>query len=224
MDNNLNELFFINGQNNDENEINNNNDNDNGNDNYSKWTLIIFLLLVGILLINELYYLYVQIKDYIFDINNTIDIVFDKCIKYPSLSRLYISAFFILLYIALIISSIICSVHSEELFQKLFYVLIYFILYLLGPLLTGFSTLGILFYRRICFSCINNDPKRILFDSYTFLCLICSEFIGINALLIYNNFDTQYNLNNSIRFKENGNYFLGKLFWKVTYWRRRGLN
>ena len=221
MDNNLDELFFVDGQNLNENEINNNNDNDNGNN--SIWPLIFFLFLVGILLVNELYYLHVLIKDYIFDINNTTDIVFDKCIKFPSLSRLYISVFFILLLIGLIISSIIFHLHNEELFQKLFHVFIYFILYLLGPLLTGFTTLGILFYRRICFSCINNDPNRILFDSYTFLCLICSEFIGINALLVYNNFDTKYNLNNSIRFKENGNYFLGKLFWKATQWRRRGL-
>ena len=186
--------------------------------------LYIFLIfLVSILLVSEINNLYDQIKNYIFELNNASDLFFERCIKYQSLNDLYISIFFIIFNTFLIISSIVFQLNDDEVFQKLFFVSLYFVLYLLGPILTGFSTLGIIFYRRICFACTNNDPYTKYFDSYTFLSLICAEFIGINALLIYNNFETKYNLNSSIRFKDNGNYFLGKLFWKATQWRRRGI-
>ena len=197
------------------------NDRNNDRNENSKWSLYFFIFLISFLLLNEIYYLNNQIKNYIFELNNASELVFERCVKYQSLNELYKSIFFIIFITFLIISSIVFQLNNEEAFQKFFFVLLYFILYLLGPILTGFCTLGIFFYRRICFACDNNDPYTRYFDSYTFLTLICAEFIGINALLIYNNFETKYNLNSSIRFKDNGNYFLGKLFWKATQWRRR---
>ena len=201
------------------NNIGNNNNNDNDNDSFFYFG--IFLILFGILILNEVYYLIAIINAYILDSNKLSDIAFETCVRYPFMSQLYTSFFYIIFLLGItILVAMFKLINNEELVQKLIYSYLNLAFYFLGPILTGLCTVGILFYQKVCYVCINNDPNKIQFDSYTFLTLIIWEFIGINILFGYNNFYCKNIFHDSIRFDENGNYFLGKLFWKATQWRR----
>ena len=214
--NNLDEFLLDNNYDNNVNEFNNN---DNNNDSF--FFFYIFLILFGILILNEVYYLKAIINAYILDPNKLTDIAFETCVKYPFMSQLYASFFYIIFLLGITISVIMFKLlNNEELIKKIIYSYLNLTFYFLGPILTGLCTVGLLFYQKLCYVCINNDPKKIIFDSYTFLTLIIWEFIGINILFGYNNFNCKNIFYDSIRFDENGNYFLGQLFWKATQWRR----
>ena len=181
----------------------------------------LFLILITYFLYSEIYSLYYFIIYFQNKINTTSDSVFERCIKYPSLNEIYKSILFLLIIIDLFLFMCIFEINNEELVSKIFYAFIHFNYYLFGPVLTGFSTLGLIFYDKICFYCLNDDPSIRNFDFSIFLVFLLSLFLGINILLGYNGLDTFNFLIESLGFKEGSNYFLGKLFWKTAQWRRR---
>ena len=228
IDNNdLNQVLIDNNNINDnDNNDNNHNENMDNRDNInfcSSFSFTIFLCVILICFIyNEIYRLIYQINFFRYQIKTESDIIFEKCIKYPSLGGIYIKffSFFVIFgtFILLLVPNI---VNDEQLLTKMIFTVINFNFYIFGPLWTGFSTLGLLFYNKICYICKNNDPQNLEFDFTTFLILIISFFFGINILLGHNSIGSMNYLTESIRFTDEGNYFYGKLFWKIAQWRRR---
>ena len=196
----------------------------NNNSNNSCFCIVVLIILIISFLYSEIYSLYSYINNFTYEMNKTSDIIFEQCIKYPSLLQIYLSIFYIFVITLLLFSVIIFYIPNDEYAQKFFASFMYFISYLLGPILTAFSVLGLLLYNKVFFICEKNDPSNMNFDYATFLFLLLSIFIGINILLGYNALDSFNLLTESIRFKEEGNYFLGKIFWKVTQMRRRSDN
>ena len=94
----------------------------------------------------------------------------------------------------------------------------------LGSLLTGLSILGLIFYKKIFNICSDKDPSITSFDYGSFFALILFLVAGFCFLLGFNTIKAYNLLTESIRFQENGNYFLGKLFWKCASMRRRPEN
>ena len=233
--------------NNDNNHNNNNNDNNNNNENefiinnneanlnnyayfyqpqndnnaITSCRRISFLItLIIILFYFEFSNLYYSIKNLFYDIKTIPDDVIDKCIKYPDLTQIYCSIFFIFLILDILLFFIILQIQDEELASKIFLSYGHLNFYLFGPLATGFSLLGLIFYDKVCYICENDNPIYRYFDYSTFLLCLIWLFIGINVLLGYNSMQTYKFFQESITFKEDGSYFLGKLFWKVANWRR----
>ena len=238
MDNELNQLLLDNNNDNNDNninDINNNNDNNdfnfnanillqrqqNGNLQNISWTSIFIYLAIYIFIC---YSEFISLSNSIINlIHNTKTLpydIIDKCIKYPSLTQIYFTIFYIFIFTGIFLFFIIFEIHNEDFLILIFDSFVNFIFYFLGPLLTGFSGLGIIFYYKVCYLCLGNDPNNVIFDGYTFLLLLIWLFIGINILLGYNSLQTFKFFQDSLSFKDEGSYFLGKLFWKIANWRR----
>jgi len=223
MDNNNNDLnqILIDNDNVNVNEFLNDNDNQNGNTLDSYYVSLIFFVLLSFCLFME-FQTFLKYMNYFFQrIQTGPDEFFEKCVKYQTLTQIYISLFYIMFLLALIVSTPLFIFEDSELSQKIIYAIINFLSYLLGPLLTGFTTLGLIFYNKVCYICDRNDPTKYMIDYYTFLVFVFAEFVGINIFLGYNTISVFNYLQNSIKFKDEGNYFIGKLFWKFGQWRRR---
>ena len=230
--NDLNEVLLDNNHNNDNDNDNNYNDNnddenmDNIRDNinlFSSCSFTVFLFVILIcFLYNEVYRLIYLINFFRYQIKTESDIIFEKCIKYPSLAGIYIKCFSFLVIFGLFTLLLIPNIISDDqLLTKMIFAVFSFNFYIFGPLWTGFSTLGLIFANKICYICQNDDPQNLKFDFTTFLILIISFFFGINILLGRNSIGSINYLTESIRFTDEGNYFYGKLFWKIAQWRRR---
>ena len=129
--------------NNDNNHNNNNNDNNNNNENefiinnneanlnnyayfyqpqndnnaITSCRRISFLITLMIILFYfEFSNLYYSIKNLFYDIKTIPDDVIDKCIKYPNLTQIYYSIFFIFLILDILLFFIILQIQDEELF------------------------------------------------------------------------------------------------------------
>ena len=219
--NNLNQLLL--GNNADVIQNLNDHEENNHNCNSFLYQSTFFIIFVYFLYI-QIDSLYNSINYFTNEINTTPDIIFEKCKKYPSLKDIYFSIFTILFVTFVLISVLIINIQNNEIVERLSSILLSFFLYLLGPLSTGLGILGLLYFNKICFICSDNDPTNMRFDYTTFLYLLTLIFIGLLFLYGSCGLKSNYLLMDSIRFKEEGNYFLGKLFWKCTYFCRRPEN
>ena len=111
--NNLDEFLLDNNYDNNVNEFNND---DNNNDSF--FFFYIFLILFGILILNEVYYLKAIINAYILDSNKLTDIAFETCVKYPFMSQLYASFFYIIFLLGITISVIMFKLLNNEEFKN----------------------------------------------------------------------------------------------------------
>ena len=170
-DNNLNQLLIGN----DAPFIQNLNDYEENNRPLFLCLAIIFFLIIYFYYI-QIYTLYSSINYFIYEINTASDIIFEKCKKYPSLKDIYSSIFNILFITSLLISAVIINIQNNEIAEKLFSIFINFFFYLVGPLLTGFSIMGLIFYDKVCFICSGNDPTNMSFDYSSFLSLFIFFF------------------------------------------------
>ena len=222
--NNLNQILIDNDNNND-NDSNDNMENDARNNirAASSFSCAIFVFIILIcILYNEIFSLINLINFLRYQLQSASDIIIEKCVKYPSIAGIYIKCFSIFIIIGIFSLFLIPNTsNDEQLLSKILFTVFNFNFYIFGPVWTGFSTLGLIFYNRICYICKNNDPQDIQFDFTTFLILIISFCFGINILLGKNSIESINYLTESIRFTEEGNYFYGKLFWKIAQWRRR---
>ena len=220
FENNLNQALIE--DNNNNNFENNEQDEEEINSPFaSNFFFIILMIAFLYYIIEEINYLIYSIPSTFINNNMISDNVFEKCIKYQSIANIYTSLSFIIICLLFTFPFFLNYIQNEELIQKLLFVYIYYFCYFLGPLITGFSLLGLLFYKNICYYCINNNPNQLEFDFSLFLNITIFFLIGINVCIGFNSVDSHNYMQESIKFKDGSNYIIGKLFWLIAQKRRR---
>ena len=182
--------------------------------------LIFITILVLYYIYDEFCILFSLLPKFFYPDNKISDNVYETCIKYPSMVEIYSCLFFIFISLIFIFPLFLVHIPNEEFAQKLFNIYAYFSYYILGPFSTGFSIIGLIFYKNVCYTCINNEPTNLQFDYSLLLSLVISLSLGIIITFGFNGIEVQINLLDSIKLKEGSNYLLGKLFWKMTQYRR----
>ena len=97
--------------------------------------------------------------------------------------EIYSCLFFIFISLIFIFPLFLVHIPNEEFAQKLFNIYAYFSYYILGPYSTGLSIIGLIFYKNVCYTCINNEPTNLQFDYSLLLSLVISLSLGLLLLL-----------------------------------------
>ena len=176
-----------------------------------------FVLIISLILIlmdifglyNSYEYLLNSSKKYPFE-------TFDKCIKYQSLTEIYFTLFAFLAAISACLMSIGILLGYDIFFEKFLVTFLNFNYYVFGLLLLSSSLLGIINYNKICYDCIRKDPNIQEFNLSTFLCLILLSIIGGIITFVFSSINAFEYVCNCVKFSKDGNYLLGKAFWKYA--------
>ena len=78
------------------------------------------------------------------------------------------------------------------------------------------SLVGLINYNKVCYDCIRKNPNRLEFNLSTMVCLILIAVIGGIITFIFSSMNSFDYVCDSIKFSKDGNYFLGKIFWKYV--------
>ena len=194
-------------------QINQIEDNSNNGEKFSA----LFILIIAILLIGmdalSLYYSYQFIlaasKRYSF-------IVFDTCIKYQSITEMYFTLFALLAAVSAALMALGITIGYDLFFEKFLTTFINFNYYVFGVLLFSSSIVGLFYYNKVCYDCIGKDPKNLDFNLSTMICLILIANIGGIVTFIFSSVNSFEYVCDSIKFSRDGNYFIGKAFWKYV--------
>ena len=101
-------------------------------------------------------------------------------------------------------------------FEKFLVTFLNFNYYIFGLLLLFSSLFGLFNYNKICYDCIGRDPNNQEFNLSTMICLILIASIGGLITFIFSSLNSFEYVCNCINFSKDGNYFLGKAFWKYA--------
>ena len=194
-------------------QINQIEDNSNNGEKFSA----LFILIIAIFLIGmdalSLYYSYQFIlaasKKYSFT-------VFDTCIKYQSITEMYFTLFALLAAVSAALMALGITIGYDLFFEKFLTTFINFNYYVFGLLLLSSSIVGLFYYNKVCYDCIGKDPKNLDFNLSTMICLILIANIGGIVTFIFSSVNSFEYVCDSIKFSRDGNYFLGKAFWKYA--------
>jgi hypothetical protein len=174
--------------------------------------LIIALILVGMDFLS-LYYTYDYLigasKKYPFD-------TFERCIKYQSITEMYFTLFALLAALSAALMALGIAIGYDLFFDKFLVTFINFNYYIFGLLLLASSLIGLLNYHKVCYDCIRRDPNNLEFNLSTMICLILIAVIGGIITFIFSSVNSFEYVCDSIKFSRDGNYFLGKAFWKYV--------
>ena len=180
----------------------------------------LFVLIIAITLFVmdflSIYYSYNYLlyasKKYSFD-------TFDKCIKYQSISELFFILFATLASISAGIMALGIILGHELFFEKFLVTFLNFNYYVFGLLLLSSSLIGLIYYNKVCYDCIDNNPKKQEFNLSTMICLNLILFVGGIISFLSSSMNTFEYVCDCVKLKKDGNYFLGKAFWKYVLMR-----
>ena len=68
----------------------------------------------------------------------------------------------------------------------------------------------------MCYDCIGKNPNTHEFNLSTMICLILIAIIGGIITFIFSSMNSFEYVCDSIKFSKDGNYLLGKAFWKYV--------
>ena len=207
------EIFNDNNINNNNGEINIIDDSLDNSEKISAFFVLIISLTLIFMDILSLYYSYDYLlyasKKYSFE-------KFDQCIKYQSITEIYFTLFAFMAAISACLMSIGIILGYDLFFEKFLVTFLHFNYYVFGLLLLSSSVLGILNYDKICYDCIRNNPNNKEFNLSTLICLILIGSIGGIITFVFSSMSSFEYVCNCIKFSKDGNYYLGKAFWKYV--------
>ena len=191
--------------------------NDDNNPNNGEKISAIFILIIALLLVGmdmlSLYYSYQYIisasKRYSFE-------VFDRCIKYQSITEMYFTLFALLAAFSAALMALGITMGYDFFFDKFLVTFINFNFYVFGLLLLSSSIVGLIYFNKVCYDCIGKNPKNLDFNLSTLICLILIAIIGGVVTFIFSSINSFEYVCDSIKFTKDGNYLVGKLFWKYV--------
>lgn len=201
------------------NDINNNIEENNMDDTSfdSEKISAVFVLIIAIILIImdilSLYYSY----DYLLYASRRYPFeVFDRCIKYQSVTEIYFTLFAFMAAISACLMAIGIMLGYDIFFEKFLVTFLNFNYYVFGLLLLASSLTGLIYYNKICYDCIRKNPNELEFNLSTMICLILIAIIGGIITFIFSSVNAFEYVCNCIKFSKDGNFLLGKAFWKYV--------
>ena len=177
----------------------------------------IFILIIAVLLIGmdclSLYYSY----DYLLNTSKNLPLLtFEKCIKYQSITEMYFTMFALLAAVSAAFMALGIAINYGLFFEKFLVTFLNFNYYVFGLLLLGASLVGLINYNKVCYDCIRKNPNRLEFNLSTMVCLILIAVIGGIITFVFSSMNSFEYVCDSIKFSKDGNYLLGKIFWKYV--------
>ena len=177
-----------------------NNDEDNSSRFAIKLVFFLSLLLVGMDIL-EIYFSYFSLIEYS---KTLVPIVYTKCVKYPIITQMFFTTFATLAGLSACIMSLGLLINEHFSF---------------GPFLLGCSILAFCYFGQVCYSCDSDNYNVQYLNISTVICIIIAFTIGLIVTLSFSIISAFEYFNNSIKFNRDGNYLLGKLFWKYVFGR-----
>ena len=178
----------------------------------ASFVLIIAITLVVMDLLSLYYsydYLLYASKKYSFE-------VFDRCVKYDSITEIYFTLFAFMAAISAGLMAIGILMGYDLFFEKFLVTFLNFNYYIFGLLSLASSLIGLINYNKVCYDCIGKDPHELEFNLSTMICLILIASIGGVITFIFSSLNSFEYVCNCINFSKDGNYFFGKAFWKYV--------
>lgn len=177
----------------------------------------IFILIIAVLLIGmdclSLYYSY----DYLLNTSKSFPLLtFEKCIKYQSITEMFFTMFALLAAVSAAFMALGIAINYGLFFEKFLVTFLNFNYYVFGLLLLGASLVGLINYNKVCYDCIRKNPNRLEFNLSTMVCLILIAVIGGIITFVFSSMNSFEYVCDSIKFSKDGNYLLGKIFWKYV--------
>ena len=208
--------YNLNDDNNNNNLDNINNEEDFSTYNSEKISAFCVLIVALTLIIIDLYSIYYS-YDYLLNTSKKYPFqTFDKCIKYQSLTEIFFITFAFLAAISAALMAVGILMGYDCFFEKFLVSFLNFNYYIFGLLLLASSILGLFNYNKICYDCIGNNPKIKEFNLSTMICLILVAMVGGIITFIFSSLNCFEYVCNCVKFDKDGNYILGKGFWKYV--------
>ena len=184
------------------------------------FVLIIAIILMGMDILSLSYsydYLIHSSKKYPFE-------VFDRCIKYQSITEIYFTLFAFMAAISACLMAMGIMLGYDLFFEKFLVTFLNFNYYVFGLLLLASSLTGLIYYNKICYDCIGKNPNKLEFNLSTMICLILIAVIGGIITFIFSSVNAFEYTCDCIKFSKDGNFLLGKAFWKFVLSRNNNNN
>ncbi len=182
-----------------------------------KIIMFLSLILVGMDLL-EVYFSYVSLKTFSIEFN---DIIFEECIKYHLFTQMVFTIFATMAGLSAFIMSAGILINENffgftalETFLNLNFTIF-------GPYLFIMSIFGFTYYDKILYNCSKEDFSIKHLNFSTLLAVIICFFISFFITFVYSFFEGYHIMVGSIRLNRHGYRFIGKLFWKYVFYRRR---
>lgn len=176
--------------------------------------VFIFSLLLIIMDIYELYFSYNSLIDFS---QSLFPEVFDQCVKYQIITQMFFTVFAALAGFSACIMSFFMLVNYQLFIYKLLETIIYYNFYAFGPLLLGLSCFGFFNFGKVCIVCDEDDYTIQYVNFVTVIFLVAAFFLSLLITIWYSAVGGIETFKNSIKFTSDGNYVIGKMFWKIVF-------
>ncbi len=147
--------------------------------------------------------------------------VFNKCIKYPTISEMFFTVFATLVGVSAIFLSLGFLLCYETFAERILKSFFYFNYYIFGPLLLASCLLGLINFDKVGYLCEDNNPKNLSLNLSFIVSLIIVLLSGTVITASFSSMNMFQFFSDSIRFTKDGSYLLGKTFWKYIFSRNR---
>jgi len=182
-----------------------------------KIIMILSLVLVGMDLL-EVYFSYISLKAFSLEFNL---LIFEECIKYHMFTQIVFTIFATMAGLSAFTMSAGLLISQNFFAKKALESFVNFNYNIFGPYLLAMSILGFTYYQKVLYNCSREDFSVKSLNYSTLLSLIICFIFSFLITFVYSFFEGYYVMLGSIRFNRNGYNFLGKLFWRYVFNRRR---
>ena len=176
--------------------------------------VFVFSLLLIFMDIYELYFSYYSLIDYA---ESFLPEVFEQCVKYHIITQMFFTVFAALAGFSACIMSFFMLFNYQFFIYKLIETFMFYNFYAFGPVLLGLSSFAFMYFDKVCNTCDNDDYKKQYTNFVTVVCLVITFLVSLLITVWYSAVGAFDLFNNSIRFNSDGNYVIGKLFWKIVF-------
>ncbi len=188
----------------------------------SQKLIIILILIIAILLVVlDIFSLNASYTYLIESTHAFSPFIFDKCIKYSTISEMFFTVFATLVGISAIFLSLGFLIAYETFTERILKSFFYFNYYLFGPFMLSCCVLGLLNFQKIGYACEDNNPNYTYLNLSFIVSLIIVLIIGTVITSAFSSMNMFQYFSDSIRFTKDGSYLLGKTFWKYIFSRNR---
>ena len=176
--------------------------------------VFVFSLLLIFMDIYELYFSYYSLIDYA---ESFLPEVFEQCVKYHIITQMFFTVFAAFAGFSACIMSFFMLFNYHFFINKLIETFMFYNFYAFGPILLGLSTFAFIYFDKVCNICDNDNYTKQYINFVTVACLVISFLVSLLITVWYSAVGAFDLFNNSIRFTSDGNYIIGKIFWKIVF-------
>lgn len=190
---------------------------ENGESRVALKIVFVLSLLLVTMDIMEIYFAY----SHLISISQTTSpVIFENCVKYHLLAQIFFTLFATLAGTSACFLSLGLLIDYEIFTMKFIDTFLYFNYLIFGPYLLAACCLGYYNFNLIAFTCDPNDLSKRHVNFSTVIALIICLLLSFLLTFSYSVFYSIKKLINSVRFTTNGNYYLGRVFWRYVLDRR----